>query len=204
MGLIVVSGILLLYSMWGPTDEQGRRGGWMDNPLAQRCRFLGSPILIDPEFSVWRDIARGQVWRLVTPILLHANILHLAMNAYLLGIVGSQIERSQGTLWFVLVVLAIAIPSNVAQAMIDGPFFGGLSGVVYGVVGYVYWMHRRRPELRMSIARGQMQFWLAFMLLGFTGWIGPIANWAHAVGFLAGLAVAAAVAPWKSLPHNKT
>src|SRR5947209_20418782 len=85
------------------------------------------------------EVARGEVWRLVTPIFIHLGPLHLFFNMLWLLDLGSMIEVRQGTWRFALLILGTAIISNLAQLYLVGPDFGGMSGVVYGLLGYA-WM----------------------------------------------------------------
>ena len=73
---------------------------------------------VDLLFSL-PEILAGQVWRLVTPIFLHAplasNPFHLLFNMFWLFDLGGMIERRLGSLRFVLLVAFIAITSNYGQ-----------------------------------------------------------------------------------------
>jgi GlpG protein len=132
------------------------------------------------------QISNGEVWRLVTPIFLHFGFMHLLFNMFWLYDLGSLIERRLGSILYVLLILAIAIPSNYAQFERVGPFFGGMSGVVYGLFGYAWVRGRLDPTsglyLRPDIALWMMA-WFALCL------VTPslnVANWAHGVGLAVG------------------
>lgn len=84
------------------------------------------------------EIRSGEVWRLVTPVFLHFNFLHLLFNMLWLSDLGSVLERRHGSWALLLFVLMVAIPSNVLQFAVSGPSFGGMSGVVYGLLGYLW------------------------------------------------------------------
>lgn len=132
------------------------------------------------------QIAGGQVWRLVTPIFLHFGLMHLAFNMWWLYDLGTLIERRLGPFLYVLLLLTIAVPSNYAQFAMVGPFFGGMSGVVYGLFGYAWVRGRLDPTsglyLRPDVALWMMG-WFVFCL------VTPalnVANWAHGGGLLIG------------------
>lgn len=132
-------------------------------------------------------VREGEVWRLVTPIFLHFGLLHLAFNMLWLYRLGGQVESNHGPLVMVLVVLASALPGNLGQYAATGPAFGGMSGVVYGLFGFV-WMHARfgrdRPYSISDVDTVLMMLWF---LACATGGFGPIANIGHAAGLVAGL-----------------
>jgi len=147
------------------------------------------------------DIRRGQVWRLVTPVFLHAGIMHLAFNMFMFHMFGSMIEDRRGTVRLALIMLVVALLSNLAQGLAPsewgrfggGPNFMGISGVVYGLLGYLWMKSTFEPELGLYISNGMVAFLVVWMLLGFAGALEPLgirmANLAHGVGFLVGLAI---------------
>ena len=62
------------------------------------------------------DIERGEVWRLVTPILMHCNqILHIVFNLLMFRMLGTLIEVRRGTLRLAVLVLVSAAVSNYGQ-----------------------------------------------------------------------------------------
>jgi GlpG protein len=85
-------------------------------------------------------------------------------------------------------VFVIGIPSNLAQYMMAGPWFGGMSGVVYGLFGYVWMKGKYSPHEGMALHPQTVFYMIAWFVLCFTGWVGSIANSAHAVGLLMGMA----------------
>jgi len=94
----------------------------------------------------------------------------------------------QGALLFGLLVLAAAAISNVAQTVMRGPMFGGMSGVNYALFGYVWMKHRFQPSEGLSIPSSTVVLMIAWLFLCMTGALGPIANAAHVAGLLSGMA----------------
>jgi GlpG protein len=137
------------------------------------------------------EVRRGQIWRLFTPMFLHFGILHILFNMMWLKTLGSSIERADGTLRLVLQVLVIAAISNVAQYAVAGPYFGGMSGVVYGLFGYAWIVGKHAPETGMGIDQNNVIIMLVWAGLCLTGLVGPVANTAHFSGLACGLVWAA-------------
>jgi GlpG protein len=186
--------------------------GFGGNPTSTPRRVLGFCDVVHAlEDAGWTpdrlsdrliDIRGGQLWRLVTPIFLHGSTLHLLFNMIMFHVFASRIEDRKGAWRLGLMILLIAIPSNLAQGlapttwgpMSGGPFFVGMSGVVYGLLGYLWMKTVYDPGDGLHIGYGTVGFLLIWMLLGFTGLLdgafgGKIANLAHGVGLLAGMSL---------------
>jgi GlpG protein len=155
-------------------------------PGVERLLMFGS-------YEAWRrglfmpEIRHGQVWRLFTPILLHGGIMHILFNMMWLRQLGSLIEYTEGSITFLLQVLTYALVSNVLQYVISGPRFYGMSGVVYGLFGFIWICARHDPRRAYGLDRDTVILMLIWFVLCFTGLLGPIANWAHLGGLLAGV-----------------
>ncbi len=140
------------------------------------------------------SIKRGEVWRIITPIFLHGNPIHLFMNMLALIAFGRIAERLIGTPRYALMILILGIlPITLACMMpmnLDGsPFTVGISGVIYGLVAYLWLISSQRPDLGFRIPDGLVVFLLMFIVLGFAGVFGDmrISNWGHLGGFVVGL-----------------
>jgi GlpG protein len=146
----------------------------------------------------------AEPWRLITPIFFHIGPLHLVFNLGALAALGSQFERRRGPLRFIALVLTCAVFSNLVQLYAgrpywDGglvlrfaPLFGGMSGVIYGVFGYLWMKSRYFPEIGLHLSSGTIGFMLLWLVFCFTGLVGPVANAAHVAGLAFGAAVGAA------------
>jgi GlpG protein len=161
--------------------------------IASVVVFLGQhslqeSLLISSDGSL-AQVREGQIWRLVTPIFLHFGILHILFNMYWLYDLGTMIERRLGAILYVLLILAIAVPSNYAQFLATGPGFGGMSGVVFGLFGYAWVRGRVEPTSGLYV-RPDVAFWmLAWFALCAANVISNVANWAHGVGLAVGAAL---------------
>lgn len=137
-------------------------------------------------------LGAGELWRLWTPALLHFGVLHLAFNLLWTWEFGRRIELVQGHWRLLEVVLVLAPIANVAQWYVgDGPMFGGLSGVVYGLLGYLIVASRRASHPELNLPPGLVIVLLIFLVLfstGVTALFGlHIANGAHWGGLIGGM-----------------
>lgn len=129
-------------------------------------------------------------WRLMSPVLLHFSLFHLLFNVYWLYELGSLIEEKETRFFYVLLLVGAAILGNGLQFLVVGPNFGGLSGVVYGLFAFLWFLSKYRPWAGYYI-RSDIAYWMiGWLILGFTGFLGPIANWGHLGGFIAGVLLA--------------
>lgn len=131
-------------------------------------------------------ISGGQFWRLFTPVFLHFSLWHLLFNLLWLQDLGTVMEAKIGTWRFLAVVALVALASNLAQYAAAGAGFGGMSGVVYGVFGYLWIRGKRDFRFGLAIAPMTSGLLLVFLALGIFGLLGPTANAAHFSGLLVG------------------
>ena len=140
-----------------------------------------------------QTLAEGQWWRLLTPMLIHFSWLHIVFNLLWVWEIGRRIEVINGALALFWVVAVASVMANVTQFMMSGPgFFGGMSGVVFGLLGHSLVWSRLVPERTTGVASGIYIFMLIYLAVGFTGAIdqlglGKLANGAHLGGLIAGL-----------------
>lgn len=134
------------------------------------------------------EVKQGQVWRLVTPIFLHFGVIHLLFNMMWLMDLGRAIEARRGAGFFLVFLLAVAVMSNAGQFFMTGPVFGGMSGVVYALLGYVWMQSRFNPWSGFVLHPMTVQMMLFWYVLCLTGLVGNIANTTHTVGLVMGVA----------------
>ena len=155
--------------------------------------FTFVPVDANGYFSSEMDLS--QWWRLVAPIFLHFGLMHLAFNSLWYWELGRRIEMRSGGLWLMGLTLLFALISNTAQWWVSGhALFGGLSGVLYGLLGYCWLYQWLAPNVHFALPKGVvvlMLVWLALCLSGLITMLGfgAIANTAHVSGLLAGCAV---------------
>jgi GlpG protein len=140
-------------------------------------------------------------WRLVTPIFLHFGMMHIVFNMIMLWQLGIPIERMMGSIRYLLLVLVIAIPSNFAQYIWgeSGPMFGGMSGVVYGLFGYVWMKSRYEPQVGFLITQSSVIWMVGWFFLCVAHVIPNVANIVHGVGLAVGIIVGRLPSLWRSL-----
>jgi GlpG protein len=152
-------------------------------------RIMGEYIQFTPLAD---SLASGQWWRLVTPMLIHFGILHLAMNGMWYWELGRRIEVRQGSINLLGLTLLFSLVSNYAQYAYGGPsLFGGLSGVLYGLLGHCWIFQLLSPNPAYRLPRGvlvMMLVWLVLCMSGLVSMIGfgEIANAAHVGGLVIG------------------
>ena len=133
-------------------------------------------------------------WRLVAPMFLHMGFMHLFFNMSWLGGLGGLSEREKNSRSLLGIVLFTHIVASFTEYFWDVyglhrhvVMFGGFSGAIYGLIGYawMYGEYNRGGFIRLSSQNVQMA--IIWMVLCFTGAVGPVANGAHFGGLAAGM-----------------
>ena len=134
-------------------------------------------------------IQMGQLWRLLTPALLHGNVPHIFFNMYALLSLGTGLERYFGRGRFLLLYVLGAFAGNVASFLFTTGFSVGASTAVFGLIGAegVFLYQNRKlfgSEARQAI--GNVIFVIVINLF-IIGSLPYIDNWGHIGGLLGGL-----------------
>lgn len=172
----ILIGVCVLISL---ASDQGENRAIIENFLISK--YIGQGGWFLPE------VKAGQYWRLITPIFIHFGILHIVFNSLWLWELGGAIERTNASWKLGALVLGLGLGSNLGQYIYAGPLFGGMSGVVYGLLGYVWTQGRFNPHAQLILNQKVMIMMLVWFALCWTGILGPIANMAHTAGLLMGL-----------------
>ncbi|PLV61028.1 rhomboid family intramembrane serine protease GlpG [Erwinia sp. B116] len=134
---------------------------------------------------------RLELWRWFSHALLHFSLLHILFNLLWWWYLGGMVEKRLGSGKLFVIMLISALLSGWMQAKFSGVLFGGLSGVVYALMGYTWLRGERDPQSGVFLQRGMMAFAVLWLLVGWFGWFGlSIANAAHVTGLLVGVAMA--------------
>lgn len=138
-----------------------------------------------------------QLLNMLTPILLHAGLLHLAFNMLWLWELGRRIEQIQSSLALGILIVVLALLSNTVQYLYGGGRnFGGMSGVVYGLFAYIWMWQLFDPRKGLALPGSLILFMLLSLVLMTALGLSMIANAAHLGGFFSGVlygAIAATV-----------
>jgi len=155
---------------------------------------LAMPLLIS-EFShpPLPEIRDGQLWRLLTPVFLHFSIFHIVFNMLWTWELGRLIESRHGARGLLGLTALIGVFSNLGQYLADGPWFGGMSGVIYGYFGYLWMQGRFNPAFGMRLNPPVVYLLLGWLVLCWSGvleWLFDlrVANTAHTIGLFSGIA----------------
>ncbi len=144
--------------------------------------------------SLVEAVMGGQVWRPLSPAFLHFGWMHLIFNMLWLWYFGRQVETLQGSGRMLLIVLVAGIGANLAQYAAGTVLFGGMSGVDFALLGYVWLMSRRAPGSGFFVPQMLVVFMLGWMIFTMTDMAGAVgfgnvANEAHLGGLVVGLAL---------------
>jgi membrane associated rhomboid family serine protease len=134
-------------------------------------------------------VARGEWWRLVTAMFLHAGALHLALNAFGLLIFGGLVEETLGRARFVALYLVTGFVASAVSFAFSAPNVAavGASGAVFGMLGVWLAYNVRRRSLIMARANVQWALMLVAINLVFGLAVPGIDNAAHLGGLAAGV-----------------
>lgn len=145
-------------------------------------------------FSLLHFPAEGaqtwQLWRWVSHSLIHFSIVHIAFNLLWWWQLGGDIEKRLGYLKLFQLFIFSAALSGAGQFWVENANFGGLSGVVYALMGYSWLLGHLAPQKGISLPKPIVVFMLVWLLLGYVQPYIAIANTAHLVGLISGIALA--------------
>jgi len=140
---------------------------------------------------------KGQYYRLLTPIVLHGGVAHLAVNMYSLANLGPLVDRTFGTARFLGVYLAGGVAGNVFSTLLTSSTSVGASGAIFGLVGaYYVFLTRNKRFFGASGEDGLDSLTTTIVVNIGLGLTNPVIdNWAHIGGCLGGALAAYAFGP---------
>lgn len=116
------------------------------------------------KYPSFEKIREGQIWRLFTPCLLHGDLFHLFFNMLWLIVLGKQMEQRLSSWSYATFILIVGIISNTAQYLMSGPNFIGLSGVLVGMLAFIWVRQKVAAWEGYQIDRLTFIFMLVFIL----------------------------------------
>ncbi len=183
----------------------GGPGSLFEGPNSLHLIDAGAivPVGVDLQtgFDFTAGIVGGQWWRLVSAMFLHAGLIHLGLNSYVLWIFGNEIEREIGRLETLAVFLITGVFAGAASFASASGFAiaVGASGAIFGLVGafIAYNYLRRHHVMAQARLRGALSMLVINLIIGFSI---PRIDWrAHVGGLVAGLIAGYAVDPSRPL-----
>lgn len=147
--------------------------------------------------EAWLSMGFWDMWR---PALLHFSMLHWLFNMLWWWLVGRALERQDGMLQLFIVMLVAGLVGNAVQWWLTGPGFGGASGIVFGIMGWVGW-RQLRGKVAYPVPASLLPVMAGWMVLTIMGdqLIPGLTNTAHAAhlgGLISGI-VLASVWPYR-------
>jgi GlpG protein len=168
---------------------------WLGTVISKQLKFVDMKLYLttlDPAAS----IKRGEIWRILTPGVLHGDPLHLLLNMLSFAMLGRITERLEGIGKYALIILLTALGAHLLQGLMPlkwwgSPNFVGLSGVIMGLLGYIGTKTSLRPDLGFQLSPQAYVMTALILILGFVGGEQNfrLANLAHIGGLLAGIAI---------------
>lgn len=191
--LLILSIAVSLFSSFArpkPNNEWGMA-------IVEELSFVSASDYVASKGDPAASLKKGELWRVITPAFLHLNMIHLAMNMFVLISFGRMVERWLGTPKYALFVLLLAVVPNLLQGlspawMTGSPMFGGISGVLYGLFGYVWVRSSLNPNLGVSIPFPIVVIFVGMIVVGLSGTVPnwPSAELCHLGGLLIGCTIA--------------
>ena len=135
------------------------------------------------------EVKHGEYWRLLTPVFLHFSWDHITYNVIGVLILGNWCEKQIGSLWYLLLITLIGVMSNYAEYYFYGPSFGGLSGILYGLLGFIITALLMTGQLKKIMPWYFLLIFAAVFILSWTGIFDDkeTANMAHTGGLVSGI-----------------
>jgi rhomboid protease GluP len=127
----------------------------------------------------------AQPWRFVMAVFLHASLLHIVFNMWVLMDIGPQIEELYGSARYFFIYVATGIGGYLLSSGISGHPSVGASGALLGLIGVLLATTIGRRGAINQMIRSQLIRWLIYLAIW--GLVFPgIDNYAHAGGFATG------------------
>lgn len=160
------------------------------DPSTKFFWFVSEP-LWRPDRTEWllTTWENGEVWRLLSPAFLHYGFFHILFNLWWWKDLAGSLERVHSSLWLIVFCITAELAGSFPEYYFGSAGFGGLSGVVYGLFGYIWMRGRYDPAFPLALPKTTVMWMLAWYVLCFADFLNmPIANWGHTGGLVVGAA----------------
>ena len=166
-------------------------GGWNDPEVLHRIGAL------EP-YSV---VVQHEYWRFFTAVFLHGGLLHVGFNVFALYVLGPPLERSIGTIRFVICYLISGLVSGVGVVgltligLVQPAQLIGASGAIMGIVGAwagFLMRHRHAPNVKQRLGNVVM---IVVIQIAFDLSTPQVSMSAHLCGLVAGFLLGLVLAP---------
>jgi membrane associated rhomboid family serine protease len=204
--IILIANLFVFLLMW-QSSGLNNHVLWSEFP---------EPVLIayGAKLNQYINAPYHQWWRFVTPMFVHVNVIHIAVNMYSLWILGPYVEKIYGSAKFVVLWVLTGIAGVVASYLtvrpnlavgslgrflfksLDSPS-AGASGALFGLVGVLFvfgikFRHELPEGFKRAFGTGLIPVIMINLFIGFLG-RSFIDNAAHLGGLLSGAALALVV-----------
>lgn len=163
-----------------------------DSNFAMTHWLLFQDIQQDAYVPLNESLAHGEYWRLLTPIFLHFSPEHVIFNSVWVWFLGRRLELLLGRgLFFWWIILTGIVSNSLSYAWYGPEIFGGMSAVVYAMVGFIFISQKLSPHPLTQIAPMIMGVMLISLALGMSGLLdfisgASVGNAAHVFGLMTG------------------
>jgi len=147
-------------------------------------------------------IAAGQWWRFITPIFLHANLIHLAFNSIVLFDLGPAVEQIYGSHKYIVLYIVTGVAGFVVSFLWHPYSVSvGASGAIFGLIGaMIGYGQRHRSSFGDSVKSMYVRWAIYGLIYGFI--VPGVDNAAHLGGLGAGLLFGAIVTDMPSITRE--
>jgi len=150
--------------------------------------FFGLDYLLYFGAKINELILQGEIWRLVTPVLLHGSLIHLGFNMYALYSIGPGLENRYGVSSFIQLYVISALWGNTLSFLFSRNPSLGASTAIFGLISaQAVYIYKNRFLLGRAAQPLLMNILLVIAINLFLGLSPGIDNWGHLGGLCGGL-----------------
>lgn len=143
------------------------------------------------KMNLLAEMMNGEIWRSIGPCFFHFGFIHILFNLLWWRDLSSVVEKVRGQRFLLFFFIVVGVVSNFFQFIVTGPKFGGLSGVVFGLLGFLGASKILNPRFQYPIPKVDLYFIVGWFFLGlFRLSLFSMANIVHGTGLALGLAFA--------------